>query len=1513
MIYFFNEKVELVDTSDDDVLVLPQKRQLNGLITAYAEIKYKKEYEDYPYFGLKKGNNFYIHKIRKRVKRDKILILEGLHIFFYDLKGAVIDDIRLKDKPAEIAFKRILGHSNWELIPTTAGIRASKSFYNVSVLEAFNEALRIWDVEFEPVITIKDNKIVKKAVRIVNQLSTDKGKWFEYGDKLLTVEAETSEDEVFTTFIGKGKGIERFDEDGNSTGGYSRKIEFSDVDWSISKGNPIDKPRGQNYITLYNSKHSNSDLRERVRYIEFSDVEDPEILLQKTYEYALKYSRPQVQFSSTAIAEEIELGEIVRIIRDDIGIRYKARVFEIEEDFLTGKTMSIQFGDRVIGSMSDAIRDAYNEVKSLENDANSRIDRVYEKTNIAIAAANGKNTVFRGAVRPVANADGDIWFRILPNDQIRMYIWDEEKNDWISQELETPDLTQELTEYENKLNEEIDKKLTESEDNIKQNIEDNNNVLKQSILDSVNDSIDFNQFEDEFIEIAKKYNKDFTLGDRNLLLDTTEPRTSGNYPLTRYELSDEGKKLKNGDEVTITFKVNLNDKGWDTLNFYNSGGMVRIGGIPLNEISDEGVGQFTTTWREIENQEFLNVYYGTWPERDKLTSNTVEWIKLTRGNKSSLDHTPAPEDLNNTLIKNYNEIENNLEIFRQDIGSIEKDLKSGDTFKKINSLEKTATENKQTIASIENNLTTEFNKKIENVEGSVTQLGKRVDNTIDTATFKNTINGMKSTLSSVQNDITSLATGGKNFISTNDIVVTSATMDSSKYATMGRVDISKSSNYGGIYVKAEHLEPKTTYILSFNYYKTSGKLVGLGGHTDNTFANNKVITDGKLQEDVWRNGASGFVADDTNTHLVEVVFTTPSTINKNDKLYIQPNRGNSTAVSITIENLQIREGEIVLPWVQAPEDVFTRGEMAELEKKVSDIDQDIDSIKTTVASTKGDLTNISNRVQTAENELSKITKIQGDVTSISTRLNTAESSISQISKISNNLSNLSSGGYNLVDNGKGNDAKGFALWGNSKISTDGKRIAVTRTSGTGFTGLQTTPFRVEKGRTYTIAFDFWSSDDKTHLDYNYLMKTVGANSRIDSVTLKDSKNENRYSVTFTAPWDDDTARVMLATSLEPNQELYFKNIMVTESTIPSSYGPSEKELIIESTNTIKQTYDSTISSIQNDVKNQGSTITQLSNEISSKVSDKEFTSFKSQEADRIITAISSDKGKSAIKQTVESMSSIITANNLTTSIKQSANDIFMYSRDGSKITGFKLGANTAEVLGDFRVTGSMIVGGTLNASKVNIINLNANAITTGTIRGYRGEWNLQNGRFYTGDYGDRVELYNGALSSYNNFSKTIGVDKEGLSFYDGGMVAGFTVNHWGGNGSPNFGIRHRDSSMTISYYNERQGSYNPYISFDKYITSGMKEHENGYPISIHQDTNIYGHMSISKTVFFLKDIAFDDQDRSTGQTMGIEFRKLGFDGGFGLFIGNRGSKNGLGVSRYGNIYKVKNGTWSTIH
>lgn len=1509
MIYFFNEKLELVDTSEDDVLVLTQKRELNGLITAYAEIKYKKEYEEYTYFGLKKGNNFYIHKIRKRLKKDKILILEGLHIFFYDLKGAVIEDIRFKDKPGEIAFKRILEHSNWELIPTSAGIRASKSFYNISVLEAFNEALRIWDVEFEPVITIKDNKIVKKAVRIVNQLSTDKGKWFEYGDKLLTVEAETSEDDVYTTFIGKGKGIEKFDEAGNSTGGYSRKIEFSDVDWSTSKGNPIDKPRGQNYITLYNPKHSNSDLKERVRYVDFPDIEDPEILLRKTYEYALKYSRPQVQFSSTALAEEMELGEIVRIIRDDIGIRYKARVFEIEEDFLTGKTMSIQFGDRVIGSMSDAIRGAYNEVKSLENDANSRIDRVYEKANTAIASANGKNTVFRGAVRPIANSDGDVWFRILPNDQIRMYIWDEEKNDWISQDLETPDLTQELTEYENKLNEEIDKRLTESEDNIKQNIEENNELLKQSIFDDVNNHIDVNKFENEFIEIAKKYNKDIRIGDVNLInQDKLDPTFT-------FELTEAGKNLKEGEEVTITFSVGKN-KLKSPVKFYNenySGESVELGEIKPEEFTSDGIGQLTVKWKELSGQEYLIGYYDDFNDGLNGFDGYCEWIKMTKGNVSSLDPTISLEELQDAFLWEFNAISNTLTEHRQDIGSIEKDLKSGDTFQKINSLEKTATETKQTIANIENGLTTEFNKKIENVEGSVTQLGKRVDKTIDTATFEKTINGMKSTLSSVQNDITSLATGGKNFISTNDIVVTSATMDSSKYATMGRVDISKSSNYGGIYVKAEHLEPKTTYILSFNYNKTSGTLVGLGGHTDNTFANNKVKTDGIEQTENWRNGASGFVADDENTHYVEVVFTTPSSITKTHKLYIQPNRGSETPVGIKIENLQIREGEIVLPWVQAPEDVFTRGEMAELEKKVSSIEQTVDSIDSTVSSTKDDLKKVTSRVQTAENEISKISSIEGDVSKLNTRIDTAESSISQISKLSNNLNNISSGGYNLISNGKGDNTKGFNLWGDSKISTDGKRLAVTRTKGSGFTGLQTTPFKVEKGRTYTIAFDFWSNADITHLTYNYLMKTVGANSRIDNVTLKDSKTENRYSITFTAPWDDDTARVMLATGLDTGQEMYFKNIMVTESTIPSSFGLSEDELIVESTNTIKRTYDSTISSIQNDVKNQGSTITQLSNEINSKVSDKEFSSYKSQEANRIISAISSDKGKSAIKQTVESMISIITANNLTTSIKQSANDIFMYSRDGSKITGFKLGASTAEVLGDFRVTGSMIVGGTLNASRVNIINLNANAITTGTLRGYRGEWNLQNGRFYTGDYADRVELYNGALSSYNNFNKTIGVDKSGLSFYDGGMVAGFIVSKWRGNGSPNFGIRHKDSSMTISYYNESRWSYHPYISFDKYITSGMKEHENGYPISIHEDTNVYGHMSISETVFFLKDIAFDDQSRSTAQTMGIELRKLAFGGGFGLFIGNRGSHNGLGISRYGDIYKVKNGSWSEIH
>lgn len=116
-IFLFNNKQELINTiSPEDLTENTQEIELNGLITSTAITKYNKEIEKAEYFGVKELNNFWLYKIRKNIKENGMITLQGIHILFDDLKGQVLRDIRPTKVTAAEAFNKILENLHLKLL-----------------------------------------------------------------------------------------------------------------------------------------------------------------------------------------------------------------------------------------------------------------------------------------------------------------------------------------------------------------------------------------------------------------------------------------------------------------------------------------------------------------------------------------------------------------------------------------------------------------------------------------------------------------------------------------------------------------------------------------------------------------------------------------------------------------------------------------------------------------------------------------------------------------------------------------------------------------------------------------------------------------------------------------------------------------------------------------------------------------------------------------------------------------------------------------------------------------------------------------------------------------------------------------------------------------------------------------------------------------------------------------------------------------------------------------------------
>ncbi|MDT2780160.1 phage tail spike protein [Enterococcus lactis] len=312
----------------------------------------------------------------------------GVSFAVDELSAFVVSDIRPKNKSMKAVAEQILEATNseWRVGHVDATLPAiSGSFYYISVKEALIQ-LQTFGCEILFKCTITGNKVTDKWIEIYKQIGVVSNKRFVYGSNALEVVRQRDRSQLYTSIIGRGKG----EEVGN---GYGRRIEFTDVEWKKSSGNPLDKPKGQNWIeypemtALYGMPTKSGAKRKRETVLIFEDIEDPKELLQATYENLVEYSRPLIQFKTNVLGAD-SIGNIVQIHRSDKGYHYKTRVFSVKLDRVTGKTEA-GLGDNLNMSSTRQAAIVQNNISNLTESKMT----FYESTEIG----KYQDDIMRGA------------------------------------------------------------------------------------------------------------------------------------------------------------------------------------------------------------------------------------------------------------------------------------------------------------------------------------------------------------------------------------------------------------------------------------------------------------------------------------------------------------------------------------------------------------------------------------------------------------------------------------------------------------------------------------------------------------------------------------------------------------------------------------------------------------------------------------------------------------------------------------------------------------------------------------------------------------------------------------------------------------------------------------------------------------------------------------------------------------------------------------------------------------
>lgn len=360
MIYLFNQTEELIDVIDEASLEdFTHTIELNTFDRASFEIPidYKPNIiKEAQFFGFQsRDNSFCLFRISGK-NRDIALTIQGIDRAESDLHSFIIENKRPKGT-ADLVLSGILEGTGYQLGNVDGLTRTGKmSFYYISVRQALVKIIESYACEFKVRYTFVENKIIGRYIDLSQRFGHATGHQFEYGSNILNVTHEESSDEVVTALIGLGKGEQSTNEAGEATGGYGRRIQFKEVDWSVARGDLVDKPSGQNYVTNESAKniyglHQNGVIKHRFAVYTNEDIDDPVELLKATYRELQRLSVPIVTFKANlldlanAIENDIWIGDSVGVVRDQIGISFEARIHKLTIDKLDNNRSVAELGD----------------------------------------------------------------------------------------------------------------------------------------------------------------------------------------------------------------------------------------------------------------------------------------------------------------------------------------------------------------------------------------------------------------------------------------------------------------------------------------------------------------------------------------------------------------------------------------------------------------------------------------------------------------------------------------------------------------------------------------------------------------------------------------------------------------------------------------------------------------------------------------------------------------------------------------------------------------------------------------------------------------------------------------------------------------------------------------------------------------------------------------------------------------------------------------------------------------
>lgn len=277
-----------------------------------------------------------------------------------------------KDTPEQALAKALEG-TRWSVGQCDEG-SGEYSVYHQSSLASVKDIAEAYKMEVEPVIELSadGNSIAKRSVCLVKRLGrANTALRLDYGSGLSGIDRVLSADDVVTRLYCYGKGVQTTDDDGNATGGYSRKITFADINGGK------EYIQDDSLLEVWGVPGPDGSLMHTEGIFEDGDCEDKATLLAEGRAALAERSKPIVSYEGTVEAlgragfdaNACDLGDNLQMVDTTFPkpLRLSGRVLEIVEDLLgDGSPSTVKVGNVIEGIVkrSDRVQQTIDRLTS---------------------------------------------------------------------------------------------------------------------------------------------------------------------------------------------------------------------------------------------------------------------------------------------------------------------------------------------------------------------------------------------------------------------------------------------------------------------------------------------------------------------------------------------------------------------------------------------------------------------------------------------------------------------------------------------------------------------------------------------------------------------------------------------------------------------------------------------------------------------------------------------------------------------------------------------------------------------------------------------------------------------------------------------------------------------------------------------------------------------------------------------------------------------------------------------